>query len=173
MNIVPIPTFPGYGVTEDGRVWSCKRGEYKEIQQTIATHKPNAQGYYKVTISTAFGRGNRVYKKVHTLVALAFIGPKQDGMQVNHKDGDTFNNAASNLEYVTQGENSVHAYLHGLKAKPQGELHPGARLTEADVLEIRTLRKDKAASVASIAERFKISRAHVKSITSRKRWGHI
>ncbi len=170
MNIVPIPTFPGYGVTEDGRVWSCKRGEWVEIKPSMGSHKPGAQGYFKVGIWSAIGRK---YPKVHTLVALAFIGPKQEGMQVNHKDGDTFNNAASNLEYVTQGENSAHAYLHGLKAKPKGELHPRARLTEADVLEIRTLRKDKAASVASIAEQFKISRAYVKSITSRKAWGHV
>lgn len=39
---------------------------------------------------------------VHTIIAATFIGPKPDGTEVNHKDGDKRNNDASNLEYVTE-----------------------------------------------------------------------
>lgn len=51
---------------------------------------------------------------VHQLVALSFLGPRPDGMQVNHKDTNKFNNAATNLEYVTQQKNIEHAIANGL-----------------------------------------------------------
>ena len=50
---------------------------------------------------------------VHSLVALAFIGPRPEGMEVNHKDCDKQNNALNNLEYVTHGENQRHAAQMG------------------------------------------------------------
>ena len=47
---------------------------------------------------------------VHRLVAAAFLGPApcHDLWQVNHIDGDPFNNRASNLQYVTPAENVKH-----------------------------------------------------------------
>jgi hypothetical protein len=50
---------------------------------------------------------------VHHLVAAAFLGPKPDGAEVNHKDCDKTNNALSNLEYVSRGENIAHALANG------------------------------------------------------------
>jgi hypothetical protein len=44
------------------------------------------------------------------LVAHHFIGPRPDGLYVNHIDGDKLNNRAENLEYVTQSENLKHAF---------------------------------------------------------------
>ena len=51
--------------------------------------------------------------KIHKLVMLAFSGdePKE---QINHIDGDKQNNDISNLEYVTNKENRIHAIENGL-----------------------------------------------------------
>jgi hypothetical protein len=49
--------------------------------------------------------------------------------QVNHRDGDKSNNCASNLEWLTNGENQRHAHKEGLK--------PKVKLTAKDVREIR------------------------------------
>lgn len=50
------------------------------------------------------------HKKVHRIVALTFIPNPENKREVNHIDGDHFNNAVSNLEWVSGSENCKHAY---------------------------------------------------------------
>jgi hypothetical protein len=68
------------------------------------------QGRFVVTMCV---NGIRYYRKVHKLVATAFIGPCPRGKQVNHIDLDPTNNRSDNLEYLTNRENSIHAHEHG------------------------------------------------------------
>ena len=59
------------------------------------------------------GHGNQRLFRVHRLVAEAFL-PKIEGRNVvNHKDCDRSNNAASNLEWCTDLENTRHAFANG------------------------------------------------------------
>ena len=53
---------------------------------------------------------------VHRLVARAFCDGFEDGLVVNHKDGNKLNNNADNLEWVTASENVQHAHDTGLCA---------------------------------------------------------
>ena len=48
--------------------------------------------------------------KLHRLVAALFVPNPERVNVVNHIDGDTRNNAASNLEWCTQSENILHAH---------------------------------------------------------------
>lgn len=65
--------------------------------------------------------------KLHRLVAVCFVDnddPERKTV-VNHIDGNKRNNAASNLEWCTPSENSLHAYQTGLKravGKPVDQL---------------------------------------------------
>ena len=56
------------------------------------------RNYYAVMLSK---NNHKKVVRVADLVMLAFVGPKPRGMQINHKDENTFNNSISNLEYCT------------------------------------------------------------------------
>ena len=58
---------------------------------------------------------------VHSLVAWLFVTCPPDATEVNHKDADKSNSAASNLEWVTSSANKLHATAFGLY--PVGSKH--------------------------------------------------
>lgn len=72
---------------------------------------------------------------VHRLVARAFVPGFFEGAHVNHKDGVKTNNLPSNLEWVTKGENTKHAFATGL-IDHRGEKHPSAKLTDQQASEV-------------------------------------
>ena len=98
-----------YQVSSWGRVRYLKNWFYDE--STVFPQEPlrpevTKKGYLRVDLYDADGR--RKHKKVHRLVANAFI-PNPDGKpQVNHKDGNKKNNSVTNLEWVTDKENKDH-----------------------------------------------------------------
>lgn len=106
-----------YVVSSDGRVRSNERGELKQHL--------NDAGYLSVWLYNERGRRRRT---IHTLVAEAFIGPRPEGLQVRHLDGDKSRPDVSNLAYGTSSENHYDAVKHGTHAManrktcPQG--HP-------------------------------------------------
>lgn len=55
---------------------------------------------------------------VHRIVAMLFIPNPQNKEQVNHKNGDSKDFRVSNLEWVTNQENSIHSVK--TKLKPRG-----------------------------------------------------
>ena len=61
--------------------------------------------------SVAIGKGNS--RTVHSLVAEAFIGPRPEGFDVAHLNGDGADNRAENLAYVSRSENNQHMVHHG------------------------------------------------------------
>lgn len=80
----------------------------------------NPSGYRYVLLSK---NGNSRVKYVHTLVATLFISEKSNEfLEINHKDGNKLNNAASNLEWCTRLENMRHAIGMGLiPPSPSGQ----------------------------------------------------
>lgn len=74
---------------------------------------------------------------VHRLVALAFIGPCPDGMEVNHKNGLTSDNRLENLEYVTPKANAQHSIQVLGRRRASGEGHGMAVLTAERVRRLR------------------------------------
>jgi hypothetical protein len=93
----PIPGFPEYQASSHGLIASVKRGE----RQILAGGKTDT-GYRNVLL---YSGGERIGRRVHTLIALTFHGPRPEGLEIRHLDGDQLNNAAANLAYGTREEN--------------------------------------------------------------------
>jgi hypothetical protein len=125
----PIDGAAGYAVSSDGVIFPIKP-RYKRNATGLKNTK-DGMGYATVTIYLDNGKRKTVL--VHQLVAEAFIGPRPDGMVCNHRDGDKFNPRVENLEYVTPGENNIHAFKNGLSHRTN------AKLTPDDVWRIRDL----------------------------------
>lgn len=81
-----------------------RRSDTKEL----AYARRQSKGYIQARLSG----GKLVY--VHKLVCEAFHGPRPDGCQCNHKNGDKDDNRAENLEWVTPTENIEHSANLGL-----------------------------------------------------------
>lgn len=98
-----VPAFPGYQISSWGSVFSQKTG--RELSAA-----PNKGGYRQVNLRRD-GEGHRRY--VHQLVATTFVGPRPDGAEVRHLDGDRSNNTVANLVYGTTAENAQDRVRHG------------------------------------------------------------
>ena len=77
--------------------------------------------------------GYQTAQLVHHLVARALIGPSPYHV-VNHTDGFVGSNRVDNLEYVTPGENNLHASVDRSKARQAGCSKPViGRTLESDI----------------------------------------
>ena len=72
-----------------------------------ATKSNGKQPYYYISLSK-FGKVKKCF--IHRLVAETFIENPFNKLQVNHIDGNPLNNRVDNLEWVTNAENTQHAY---------------------------------------------------------------
>lgn len=59
-------------------------------------------------------------KPVHRIIAKAFIPNPENKPEINHKDGNKLNNSIENLEWVTESENTLHAFRLGLRKTTDG-----------------------------------------------------
>lgn len=108
MELGFIEEFPGYVVSSTGDVYSLARKNslgysvpFRKLKSAVGS-----SGYTQVVLNKG---GKQYCRSVHRLVAEAFV-PNPDNLPtVNHEDLDKSNNSASNLTWMTQGDNNRHA----------------------------------------------------------------
>lgn len=155
----PIPGYPGYLATDDGRILSTRLGRPKPLCLRVGT-----RGYLMTNVRRGIGRKTVATVDVHRLVLLAFRGLPRVNQEARHLDGNCLNNAISNLCWGSHSENMGDQIRHGtLAALRTGENSPGAKLSNADVVEIRLLRKAGWTQFL-IARQFGVSQRHVSMI---------
>ena len=139
-----VPGYEGlYEVSDQGRVRSLSRRlvfrNGKQRGRVIPTKllKPRphrSSGHLYVGLS----KGGKKTWFVHTLVLIAFVGPRSEGMECCHfPDRDPTNNYLDNLSWGTMADNNRHAIIHGSMA---GENNGRAVLTVQQVQFVRSLR---------------------------------
>jgi hypothetical protein len=159
------PIFGGvYSVSDEGDVMRVKRGRGAMAGKCLA-HPLDSSGYPNLSFCVD-GKQNQL--RLYNVVAMLFLGERPAGTEINHKDGNKTNCAASNLEYVSKSENVQHAHDAGLIRKPGKR----SRLTKTDVGTIREMRAT-GESQGNIAKQFGIDQGHVSAIVNRKIWRSV
>ena len=169
-NLKPIPGFPDYSITRDGRVWSKTRRTRdgrnlngKWLNPWVIT----CLGHLGVVLTR--GRVHK-YKQIHRLVLEAFVGPCPEGMECRHLDGDPTNNHVDNLKWGTKFENQADRVLHGTSNR--GTRCAASKLDEMDVHFVRAWLK-LGYKQKGITEAFGIGSSAISNIKKGRNWGWL
>ncbi len=154
----PEPGYPRYEVSDLGGVRNVRTGRV-----LLAGINPS-HGY---AIATLWENGSHRQFRVHRLVLMAFVGPAPEGCAGAHLNGVCTDNRLDNLTWATSKENERMKREHG--TDHVGERHGCAKLTEADVREIRR----SALPGKEVAARYGIAYGYVSHIRNKRRWRHL
>jgi hypothetical protein len=167
----PIPGFPGYEITEDGRVfcWLPRNRNANPLKVARELKLPVLNNGYKTV--NLMQDGKRYAKYVHRLVLETFVGPSGPGQEACHNDGNRLNNHISNLRWDSRAGNQSDRKLHG--TDNAGSKHGRSKLTEPEVMQIRALYKTGGFTQTQLAKQFGVSTPVICLIVNRRKWTHI
>jgi hypothetical protein len=160
MSYKPIPGYPGYEVSDRGRVRSLKKGG--RLLRPIA--RDNNRSHPSVHLIQG---GVCRHEYIHRLVLLAFVGPCPKGMQARHyprRNG----NRLENLSWATPLVNQKDRDEHGTHNKGRG-----AKLTVRNVRAIRRVKAWPYGTVIKLARKYGVSHAAIQYARDRKSWRHL
>ena len=103
-----------YDVSSHGRVRHARKGN-------IIKDAPNRYGYLDLEI------GGKPYE-THVLIAATFVGPRPEGMEVDHQDNNKLHNRADNLQYLTPEDNKRKYHEHRRRLKEAAQTRRHVRL---------------------------------------------
>jgi len=123
---LPVPGYEGlYEVSNRGRVKSIPRRGGRNRMYGGGLLRPTAEAKSGYLIVGLWSSNENETLRVHALVVAAFVGPRPEGQEVRHLDGNPANNrwepgdetetqaAGGNLIYGTRSENGRDTVRHG------------------------------------------------------------
>lgn len=167
-----------YQVSDCGRVKSLARivekrnGYFGNKKENFLKPSKNRKGYLNVKLCKKTD-GIYIEKSVliHRLIANEFLENPLNKPQVNHKNGIKDDNRADNLEWATGSENVIHSLENKLKIPQKGSEHGMSKLTEKEVLEIRTIGRTK--TLKEVAKIYNVDMSLISLILLKKAWKHL
>ena len=163
-----IPGFSKQYATEEGKIFSCRSGVLKEKSQRLDT-----KGYLRVNLRDDSFPAKNVVINAHTATLLAFVGPKPEGMECRHLNGNQLDNRLENICWGTHQENINDQLHHGTAVcLRHGDEHIRSKLHYSDVYAIVELYR-RGYSQKDIANAFFITQRHVSDIVNHKTWRHL
>lgn len=166
-------TIPGYeavySVSNMGKVRRDCMGKRLQAGQMVKQWN-NTYGYPSVRLRRE-SKGHSI--AVHRIVSTCFLGPRPEGLVVNHIDGNKLNNRVENLEYVTPKENVHHAIKNGLSRVLYGEEVGTSKLHAQEVLDIKGKYASGAYSQRNLAKEYSVSQTCIRMISKNRIWRHL
>lgn len=154
----PIPSKPGYFADAYGAIWSNRRGGWHRLAVDFSD-----KGYPRSTVNSRTVR-------VPALVLEAFVGPRPDGMEACHNDGNKANCRPTNLRWDTPKGNHADKKLHG--TSNTGSRHGQAKLDESSVAHIKA-RFRAGDSAFALAKVYGVNESTMRRIKSGATWTHV
>lgn len=128
---------------------------------------PTRKGYLRIGFTV---NSRKVHAMVHRIVWIAAYGaPDDQSAEVNNKSGIKTDNRICNLELLSGSGNIAHAMTAGLLRPVRGEAHGHARLTAAQIDEIKR-RSAVGEKSRVLATEFSVTQNHIRNIVTGRRW---
>jgi hypothetical protein len=184
---LPVHGFPGYEVSDLGRVRSWHPQSYNARARTeprvLRPGTDGRSGYLAVSLRRD---GVSFCRRVHVLVLETFVGPRPTGLVARHTpDPSVANNRLNNLSWGTPKENSqdmvsagrsCRGDRHWTRTMPElrcaGDRHGRRKLSGHQVTEARRRHAD-GATTAELASDYGVSWFSMNGIVRRKFWRHL
>lgn len=156
-----------YAVCDTGNIWGHRQSKY--LKPWLIGHGYEMVMLYKDKKPSKY--------LVHRLIAQVFIPNPENLREVNHKNANRRDNRPENLEWVSSKENKRHAIALGLyknlgKNTPKGSNHPCSKLTEEQVVQIRS-RVARGEFKRALAREYGVSDSLVRAIVTGRTWKHV
>lgn len=156
-----IDGFEFYKINNIGEVFSIKRN---------IKMKPYMDRDEYLMVSLRINNKSK-WKKVHRLVAIAFMPNPENKPQVNHKNGIKYDNRLENLEWCTNSENMKHAYALNLIIPNTGESKFSSKLKNSDIVNIKT--NPLSLTQKQLSEIYNVHNSNISRIINGKKWKHV
>ena len=165
----PVPDFPGYEVSDLGRIRSWMHGGTGGVlkRPLVLKQLPQTDGRLRITPRRD---GKTFMLPVHIAVLSAFVSPRPGGMLGCHNDDNYLNNRLDNLRWDTLASNLKDQRDHDLILR--GERNGNAVLTTEQVISIRE-RYAAGEKSRDLAREFGVIRTHITDITAGRCWQHV
>jgi hypothetical protein len=158
----PVSNFENYEVSNTGQIRNTHTGFILKPYL-----KPTGYRYVLVRRGGRLGRNAKIM--IHRAVLTAFLRAPNPKEETRHLNGNPADNRIENLSWGTHLENVSDTRRHG--HLPIGERSGSAKLTEADVRDIRRLYGT--ISIRKLGNRFGVSHTVIRRAALGINWGHV
>lgn len=127
--------------------------------RNLKFHSPRLKkGYCEIKF-----KGKYLY--IHRIIYAKFIGPLNEKLVINHKDGNGFNNTIENLELISQAENNLHRFRVLNHPPVRGNKKISSEIAD----RIREKRKQ-GYKYTELMEEFELCKSSISYIVNNKSW---
>lgn len=169
LTITEFARLGGKAIEPSKTYWIFRDGTIKRKDGHTMSKYVDNYGYYVVDYRLD---GKRNHKRVHVLLAKAFIPNPRKLRTISHINLNKLDNSLENLEWASDLQNIRHGFKNGAYKNVIGSRHYLAKLTEKDIPRIRSM-PFVGKTHEEIAKEFGVSRRHITDIINRVCWKHV